>query len=434
VKQFDIGGQYWLDEEHGIFILKNFMFDGLDKSDERYLIFDFHRMDIHSLLLRNGKATLTKSPKYGVFIDVVPFKWSTSADCRLPRMTRHNNQAVKVIDALFGLYDTVFGKLFPLNLDMLEALVPVKKCYDGLREYLVFMWYLVQSPQITYLLNDVPTFTNKFVRLSYRNWCANDFVDLKALTPANMVRLPESIYKEVRHLNANYIRHIKSGMQYLDKGHILRALRTLKSKTHVIQLTYLASQEEVTNKFIDRLLSKEDCDKLIPILNRHNSTFVDHCFITHTTFDDLRLNVVALRRIVTEHIRIEEQMRAIRDKAEIDRRKMTLERTVEAYQYLNRTIDGYDFVLLSSEEEFVSEGKKMHNCVAGYSDGKYPIISLRLNDKREVDIQYDPATKRIVQKFQSCNKSCTSQQNKVVSKWLKEIDKEVKNAEENVSR
>lgn len=80
---------------------------------------------------------------------------------------------------------------------------------------------------------------------------------------------------------------------------------------------------------------------------------------------------------------------------------------------------------LTSGRALSEESQSMHHCVASYAyrcaQGHSAIFSLCANGTRRITIELEPTSRRIAQARGTCNRSATSEEQSVISRWLADL-------------
>lgn len=413
--------ELWSDKEHGIVVIKRAAvevtrFDWHTTNDERYLIYDFHRMEVSSMYMGKRAGFFSSAPHYHVMEDLV--RWPE--DYHITGGRAYDDNAEEIVRTLLDMYNEVFGKLFPLPNHLLSVFNN-KRDYGELRTCLIVMWYLVQYPHVVYVINHIPSLVHKIRRMFYLtcyggvSWSAIDVFDFSKLLPYEMLRVSPAVYKALKNRSTRAVKYAMSIYHVFGTDTTLRLLNMNSDHTLCSVSEFLLHSMPFTRRIVRKSA------KVINFVRAHRMTIIDHCNITNTRLADVPLKLSVLVPIVRDHEAIALREARVRTAAEKARREEALNRLKGLSALFDMTVEGYRFVTLTKVKDFATEGKIMHNCVSGYVGGDYPIISMRLNDRPIIDIQYDHIQHRIIQKFQACNRSVTKEQDKIINKWLKQI-------------
>jgi hypothetical protein len=425
----------WVDEKHGVVVVGRT--DTMTSKLTRHVIYDFERMEVNHVLVRpEHKSVYTSSISYGIITYITPRFFGLSSRNVAKIRQEHDDDTREIVNTMLNMWDEVFNKLFPLNDKIRVEIIRLSdnSGYNYLREFLVLMTYLVRYPHSVYLMNQIPNLLSKFTRTKYKscysggNWAADDIFKLTELTPSDMTGLSQSIINVIKERfgstpHASYI--VNSAMILNEKfgtDVTIQVLNrhpggTVSALANIVKR--IGRHEKILKEWCRRLTKKEG--DLIHLVHRNLQTLKDHCIMTPTTFLDLPFDKDVLKRIIDTHWQMAEEADRRRNAQQNAIRNEKLKQLAEEYNHLNFSIDGYEFVLLTTTKEFSTESKRMHNCVSGYSDGSNIVVSMRLNNKPVVNIQYDSERKRVLQKYQACNKPVTKEQDKIINKWLKQI-------------
>lgn len=416
----------WVDEEHGLVIIRNPKLQCKryygERYRERFLIYDFDRLEVYSYFRGQHKRIFREAPKYSTIRMFTPPIWRY--DVSIADKLRIASESRVIVDALIGMYNKLLNNLFPVSAKVFaDAKAKSEKGeHQGLELILKLMWYLVKYPQVSYLLRDMPQMTPKFLRMSYTscfatsNWSPDQAFDLSQTQPYKMLHLSPSLYiKSLKHKTAD-IKQLSDIGACVGTDYLLKVLEWSYYGRHELHEELIPA---FPAEFIRNVINHgEDTAKFVA---DHSFEIRDHCRFTDTDITRLSLKMSNLLYIVRNHNRIAQRMAEIAREERRKEHKKKLSLLRQLSPHLSRKVDDYTFVLLTDIEDFEKEGKIMNNCVAGYSNGEYAILSMRKDNKSIVDIQYDLTKHKILQKFQSYNRPCTKEQNKIISRWLKEV-------------
>lgn len=88
-------------------------------------------------------------------------------------------------------------------------------------------------------------------------------------------------------------------------------------------------------------------------------------------------------------------------------------------------LGGWSFVELTTGPALYQEGRALKHCVVNYSarcaSGHSAIVSMRYQGESRVTIEIAPATKQIVQAKGMQNRSATSEEQELISQWMKKV-------------
>jgi hypothetical protein len=432
----------WVDEEHGLVIIRNPKLQQKryygERYRERFLVYDFDRLEVYSYFRGQHKRIFREAPRYSTIRKFTPPIWCY--DISEADKLRMASESRVIVDALIDMYNKLLNNLFPVSAKVFadakaKSNKEDKEEYQGLELILKLMWYLVKYPQVSYLLRDMPQMTPKFLRMSYTscfsapNWSPDQAFDLSQTQPHKMLHLPPSLYIKSLKCKTADIKQLSDISACVGTDYLFKVLEWSIYNRHLLheELIFAFPAEFIRNV----INHGEDTAKFVA---DHSFEIRDHCRFTDTDITRLSLKMSNLLYIVRNHNRIARRMAEIarEERRKEHEEKLSLLRSLSPH--LSRKVDDYTFVLLTDIKDFKKEGKVMNNCVAGYSDGEYAILSMRKDNKSIVDIQYDLTKRKILQKFQSHNRPCTAEQNKVISKWLREVKKASKSMKQTTEK